>query len=630
MAEETPGERPGTAADAVALGAHGTLDPRAAAYLEKQGRLADLQSQSLIDQNAFELSHLRWRRFGDQMSGALQMMLALIGLLIVIGLGTAIWYAANDNGLVVEAFSVPPELAAKGLTGEVIATKVLDRLAAFQAQTGSMRTSESYANNWGGDIKVQIPNTGVSIGEFNRALHQWLGHETHISGEVYRTPDGIALSARVGGESTPVFKGNEADIDGLIEKAAERIYHSTQPYRYAAWLSAQGRARDSDAVLQTIVDTGDARERAWAYNGMAHNAIVTGDVAGADEFARKAIASDPDIFLPQSNLAGGEQSLGHDERALAAARAALKTGVRGDPTIEESALARNVLFLRLMAAEFIGDYASGIDLARKRQALDDPESGREDEVVNCAFAHDLACVRAVTASLAMPADDTARLAQIGALQQVRAASGNWVALAKAAPSFHNALAKNALMRNWELLSDAPLHALAAAHLGDAKLSHVLIDTTPADCVLCLRIHGQIDAVEGNWDGAAFWFARASRLAPSIPATDNDWGRTLMAKGDLDGAIAKFARAHRKGPHYADPLEMWGEALIAGNRSDLALAKFEEAAKYAPNWGRLHLKRGEALLWSGDKNGAQKQFAIAAGLDLSTSEKSELARMRAHG
>ena len=106
----------------------------------------------------------------------------------------------------------------------------------------------------------------------------------------------------------------------------------------------------------------------------------------------------------------------------------------------------------------------------------------------------------------------------------------------------------------------------------------------------------------------------------------DWGRVLLMKGDLDGAIAKFKVANEKGPHFADPLEMWGEALIAKNRSDLALAKFEEAEKYAPRWGRLHLKWGEALFYSGDKDGAQKQFAIAATLDLAPSEKTERARV----
>src|SRR6185437_1305887 len=92
-----------------------------------------------------------------------------------------------------------------------------------------------------------------------------------------------------------------------------------------------------------------------------------------------------------------------------------------------------------------------------------------------------------------------------------------------------------------------------------------------------------------------------------------------------------AEAHAKGPHFADPLEMWGEALIARNRSDLAVAKFTEAAPYAPNWGRLHLKWGEALLWSGDKDGAKKQFAVAAGLFLSPADRTALQRLgSAHG
>jgi hypothetical protein len=67
-----------------------------------------------------------------------------------------------------------------------------------------------------------------------------------------------------------------------------------------------------------------------------------------------------------------------------------------------------------------------------------------------------------------------------------------------------------------------------------------------------------------------------------------------------------------------------------NRSDLAIAKFAEANNYAPNWGRLHLKWGEALLYTGDKAGAAKQFALAARLDLTPAEKLERARMKTHG
>jgi hypothetical protein len=56
-----------------------------------------------------------------------------------------------------------------------------------------------------------------------------------------------------------------------------------------------------------------------------------------------------------------------------------------------------------------------------------------------------------------------------------------------------------------------------------------------------------------------------------------------------------------------------------------LAKFTEADKYAPNWGRLHLRWGEALRYAGHKDEAQKQFTLAATLDLSAADKSELAK-----
>jgi len=175
----------------------------------------------------------------------------------------------------------------------------------------------------------------------------------------------------------------------------------------------------------------------------------------------------------------------------------------------------------------------------------------------------------------------------------------------------------------------PHVAQAQAKTGDFTLAWATIRRTPLDCYFCLRVRGQIAAEQKNWNGSAYWFARAVALAPSIPFAYTDWGRMLMVKGDLDGAVAKFESANKKGPHFADPLEMWGEALIAKNRSDLALAKFEEADKYAPHWGRLHLKWGEALLWSGDKAGAAKQFVAASALDLTNTEKSELLKV-SHG
>jgi tetratricopeptide (TPR) repeat protein len=303
----------------------------------------------------------------------------------------------------------------------------------------------------------------------------------------------------------------------------------------------------------------------------------------------------------------------------------LKIAAGGDATMEKVAFTRSVLTVQLTLAELAGDNLSALDFARKLEP-DDVEGARENEVLACALVHDVACFRAASTSLEPTADADTRETRAGTMQQANAALERWSDVVKAAPAFHEAVVHGTpISRGFQALDDVPLAALALAMTGDPKGAHRLADTLPNDCVLCLRVRGQIDAAEHNWSGAAWWFARAEAAAPSLPLPYSDWGRMLLTRGDYDAAIAKFTLANQKGPHFADPLEMWGEALIAKNRSDLALAKFAEAGKYAPNWGRLHLKWGEALFWSGDKAEAKKQFGIAASLDLSASDRAALAR-----
>jgi hypothetical protein len=157
---------------------------------------------------------------------------------------------------------LPPDLASRGLSGEVVASQLLDKLARMQAETNSIRPAGTYRNNWGDDIKVEIPDTGISIGELNRYLRHWLGRETHITGEIYRVPAGIALTARARDAGT-TFTGKETDFDNLLQKAAEAIYAETQPYRYAAFLDQMGRIPEAMPVLKRLATDAAPAERAW-------------------------------------------------------------------------------------------------------------------------------------------------------------------------------------------------------------------------------------------------------------------------------------------------------------------------------------------------------------------------------
>jgi hypothetical protein len=172
----------------------GILSDKQSALADKQSRLLDLQIEDLQRENAVRHWSLRVHHASDLMKLAFEFAVAAILLAVVAIIASAVWNAAHDNGAVIEAFKVPPDLAARGLTGDVVASQVLDRLTDMQAHIDSARAPSTYGSNFGVDIKVEIPNTGISISEAYRYLVGWLGHQTHISGEVFRTPSGIALT----------------------------------------------------------------------------------------------------------------------------------------------------------------------------------------------------------------------------------------------------------------------------------------------------------------------------------------------------------------------------------------------------------------------------------------------------
>jgi tetratricopeptide (TPR) repeat protein len=646
MAEEDEGAPATGAGDAAAVGIamNGEASAEARAYLREQTELARLQKQNLFEQNAFELSHLRWRRFNDQMKGALQIMLVAVGALIVAAIGAAIWSAAHDNSLVIEAFSVPSDLAERGITGEAVAAQLQDKLTAMQAETDSARPADSYANNWGTDIKIQIPDTGISVSEFYRMMTAWFGHQTHISGEVYRTPDGLAVTVRATGNAGDTVQGSERDLDALMQKAAEAVYAHTQEFRFAVYLTDHPvpGGPSPPQILQKLVQSGSLRDRIWAYMAIGTKAEFA-DPLHASDIQAEAIPFAPRFALPYVNISNEQAWLGHDEAALAAAQKSVALLSNGDGEMSARASAISLPGRRAFAANLTGDY----DEARRRsmEAILAPEYAHTAAALRWSMANDLALVhdagpaRVAWNSVPVPAVRIGLvnydIFEIGVLYDLN----EWSAVIAKTAQFESLLKETENVTPYSpaftpvTLSRRiwPYTAAALAHTGDVKGAVALIGKTPLDCDLCVRMRGSIADLNRDWKSAARWFAMVSARSPHIPFADRDWGAMLLAKGDLDGAIAEFKIANEKGPHFADPLEMWGEALIAKNRSDLALANFEEANKYAPNWGRLHLKWGEALLWAGDRNGAARQFATTEALQLEPSERSELARVRGtHG
>ena len=617
--------------------AAGPLDPRAAAYFEKQSRLADLEIAELEREERVRHWSLRVRHVSDVLKLSFECAFAFGLLAVLAAVLSMIWTAAHSNGLVIEPFQVPQSFAQRGLTGQSMAARLQDKLVRLQDETDSLRPPNSFANNWGDDIRIEIPDTGVSVGEINRYLREWLGHETRISAELWQTADGIVVAARAGKGEGQSFAGGERDLDALLEKAALAIYEKTQPYRYAIYQLDRWQPAEVVRVVRRMIATAPRREKAWAYTAWSNIPENDGRTQAAIEMNRLAIALDAKNALAWLNFAGDYYDLDGEEEELKGFRRTVALARSEWSGLNPVKAAPALLTAQSALDEVQGDFTA--DLAVQLRLEDLPDYGGTAAnaaaiaYLDDAYLHDPRAAEAERRQAAASKSDQGgylvflqlRPVADARLGQWERAIGDEAALREFTANTRLRFPGYASLLNARL--PAAAYALALAHTKDAAAAKRAIDATPLDCDACLRARGQIAVLSRDWNRARFWFDRARKHAPSIPFAYTDWGEALLGKGDIDDAIAQFRTAHIKGPHFADPMEKWGEALIAKNRSDLALEEFAAAAAYAPNWGLLHLKWAEALWWCGRRDEARAQLGRASSLELSPAQRFELSRMR---
>ena len=638
MSEELENTPEGVDPFAASLALSGASRAKADAFLEDQRHHLHEQARHLREQLALKLWELR-------MGVVLRVATAIVGIVVAGGLAYLVWDAAHSKGLIIEPFNVPSDMASRGLTGEVVAGQMIDKLTTM-TKSESSRAVQSYANNWGNNIKVEIPETGISIGELRNFLRDWLGHDIHTSGEVFRTADGIAVTARTSGEEGATFTGKESDLDALEQKAAEHVYEVTQPYRYANYLDrnydprgAAQRVAKATAVYRRLIAGDDRKEQAWAWNGLATIQFnFYADNRKSSWYYQRALATDPDFTLVFYALSARNSPLGQEEESFRHLSEFIRRAELGTPELNPRYARSALAQAKGSTLSSLGDFAAAVSIEKEAaESMDSFSVLGRGNFLSVALAgmvrmHDLAGLRAYQRTLGWPELPPGYTA---ARFWTAMESGDWRSFLASeagmnAPTSTNRLLPAKHITNGDTAPSLwPLYAYAHARTGDIAGAERLIAPLAPDNAAAVRMRAMIAELKGDHARADWWFARSEAQTPSIPLTDLWWGQALLERGKPDEAIEKFKVANQKGPRFADPLEGWGEALMAKNQSHLALAKFSEAEKYAPNWGRLHLKWGEAFGYVGKKDEARVQYQKASTLDLTAGDKAELTRMSAH-
>jgi tetratricopeptide (TPR) repeat protein len=616
--EQTSVERPPETLEALELALSAA---RKEAALEAPARDVLTRNARLLEE---QIGLARNERFRARIKAVRDLAIAATVILLLAAVGAMVWSARQANEVVLQAFVVPPDMIAEGLTGEAVAGELLDRMAAIQtkAETGTIFT-QAEARGEGETIHVEIPQTGVSMGEVERYLRHRLGRQTMVSGVLRRRGDRLLLTVRSSGSPGRTFEGPEADLPALLQSAAEAVLQDTQPLRMASYLASEERMEEAEALVRPLLGRGTDKERAQAYLAMSVLLLNSERAREALSAARLAVQLNPFDGASLAFVGASEWTLGQHEAALASiasARAAFRRPAGGDG-LSQIARATGEPAMLSYARQLTRDHAGSVEASEDAAVIsarggDDSgmQSYRWAAASQAALGRDLPEARRLAADL--PRTDATLLVRNLLEMETAAALEDWP----------RALSASLAMPNADSPEFVAMDARYLALSGRVAEAAELAAGMPNDCYPCLIVRGKLAARSGDPAAADRWFAEAVRQGPSLPSAHSAWGEARLARGDLPGAIRMFREAHERGPRWADPLKFDGDALALQGDHRTALRRYEAALDRAPRWGAAHLAAGRSLAALRRPQQATESYRRALRLDLSAADRAEASRL----
>src|SRR5260221_7266870 len=280
-------------------------------FLSEQTLLLKVQREHLKDEHEARLHYLRgqareWdiRRFGLRLRIGFQLFIALVATAIGIGAVVMIRDAATSRRVVIDPFEIAPNVPAQIPSGKIVAGALLDELSRLQDATRSNVQRLDLSNAWASQVKLEVPETGVSLDEISRLLRGRFGHDVHIEGDLIETPaGGLALTVRGNGVPPKTFSGPATELEKLTTQAAEYVYSKSQPVRWAYYLQDVGRGEEAIAFSRAALGGASKDDRPYLLNVWAISVNSTGGTPGeALALFRTALKLKPDYWLAYNNV----------------------------------------------------------------------------------------------------------------------------------------------------------------------------------------------------------------------------------------------------------------------------------------------------------------------------------------
>jgi tetratricopeptide (TPR) repeat protein len=531
-----------------------------------------------------------WQRWVERIESIKTLAFSLT---ILAAIGVAVPMLAKmvtTKGVIISDISVPSSLEDRGMSGTVVAQRILDHLHEISA--GSKKEQSAIT---GSEDQSQLPDIQLPVGgglDLNSLLSQvrnFLGYkDTKITGEITTdqigdddkgTPSTYLLRLRMAGQGM-IYQSTKASdqVDSLIDEAAIEIMHRFDPINLGFYLYKKKDYVNAFRMTETAIANGAKGDDGWAFN---MRGMIQRDQRHYPEAVaqfREAIRREPNFVYAYNNLSQTLRLMGQLDEAAEVARKAIELAPKGREGYSNLAL--------VLIEQDKGDEA--VALMQKAIAAD-PHNHHVHLDLG-VILHKMKKMDAAAASLQKAAEIKPDHADIYVtLSGVLHVTGKY--------DEARALAQKAA--NLDPKSPMPWNLLGIYALERKDYPHAVTNFNKAVGIDKVFVDGYVNL-----------------------------GMALSSEKKYADAIAAFHKAADLDKTNADILVRWSDTLEVSGKSKEAAEKFVAAVAVSRNPASVYQHHGRMQEARGDFDGAVESYrkALAADPKLAGVLKGEITRV----
>jgi tetratricopeptide (TPR) repeat protein len=237
------------------------------------------------------------------------MGLKLAGLVIFFALARYVFLELRKDNYAIQSFQVPKHLEESGLTGTVLAQKIMDEVSIIKNSTTIKSDSVKFDAALKPDIDMSVMGIGFSLETVFYYARRIMGKkERSVSGDLTHIGSEMELTLRFSDAPKIRVSNYEAHlpiekrIKKLMGAAAEKVLRWSDPYRLAAFYIRKDRDDEALKVVRMMLKK-RPNDRKWAYLAWGKILAKQKDNKGGLEKFKKALEIDPNFESPLRNTA---------------------------------------------------------------------------------------------------------------------------------------------------------------------------------------------------------------------------------------------------------------------------------------------------------------------------------------